>query len=275
MKLEAQHKSFFKAADVTEEGSVKAAFAELDVVDHDGDITRPGAFPEKELAFHVQHDSYSTLPVGKGRIFEEKGFAIFDAEFNMDIQAGRDAHASVKFQGDIQQWSYGYFVLESEPGDGKGFLRELKKLDVYEVSAVTAAAGKDTRTIDVKTRDNTINLLEHLAEAGDSDAEKFLAIVNAEGAEAEGMKFLDAINTEAKRVVALVDRADEIRTLRSERGADLGNEALASLMAAHDSLSRLVDGVKSALDAGDETVDPVTELVRFERNRARLAGHIQ
>jgi HK97 family phage prohead protease len=275
VNLEAQHKSFTKAADVSDEGTVKAAIAELDVVDHDGDITRPGAFPEKELAFHVQHDSYSQLPAGKGRIYEEDGFAVFDAVFNMDIQAGRDAHASVKFQGDVQEWSYGYFVKESSPGDGKSYLRELKKLDVYEVSAVTAAAGKDTRTLDVKNRDNTINLLEHLAQAGDSDAEKFLAIVNAEGEEAEGLKFIDAINTEAKRVVALVGRAEEIRNLRSEKGRNLGNEAVASLMEAHDSLSRLVDGVKSALDAGDETVDPMTELVRFEQNRARLAGHIQ
>lgn len=274
MKREAQHKSFFKNAEVTDEGSVKAAFAELDVVDHDGDITRPGAFPEKELAFHVQHDSYTNLPAGKGRIFEEDGFAIFDAAFNMDIQAGRDAHASVKFQGDIQEWSYGYFIEESSPGDGKSYMRELKKLDVYEVSAVTSAAGINTRTLDVKTRDNTINLLEHLAAAGDADAEKFLAIVNAEGEEAEGLKFIDAINTEAKRVVALVDRADEIRNLRSEKGRDLGNDAIASLMEAHDSLSLLLDGVKSAHDAGDETVDPMTELVRFEHSRAKLAGHI-
>jgi hypothetical protein len=53
---------------------------------------------------------------------------------------------------DLQEWSYGYNVLDGGPGifDGKR-VRELRKLDVFEVSPVLKGAGVGTGTLAIKS----------------------------------------------------------------------------------------------------------------------------
>jgi HK97 family phage prohead protease len=149
------HKSLshveIKSAD---RGEVSAAFSTFNVVDSDGDVTLPGAFEDgaEALISAYGHQSWSgALPVGKGRIRTTKSEAIFDGQFFMDTTQGRDTFAVVKALGGSQQWSYGFDVLDSEPGqfDGRD-VKMLKRLKVHEVSPVLIGAGVNTRTLAVK-----------------------------------------------------------------------------------------------------------------------------
>lgn len=137
-----------------EQGSIKAAFAQLDVVDHDGDITRPGAFPVKDVPMSAyNHTSWDgSLPVGKGTITEENGWAVFTGQFFMNTTHGRDAYETVKGLGPLAEYSYGYQVLDGGPVliEGKS-ARELRKLDVHEVSPVLMGAGIGTHTLAIKS----------------------------------------------------------------------------------------------------------------------------
>jgi HK97 family phage prohead protease len=161
------HKSLshveIKSAD---RGEVSAVFSTFNVVDSDGDVTVPGAFTDGEEALisAYGHQSWSgSLPVGKGRIRMTKSEAIFDGQFFMDTTQGRDTFAVVKALAAAQQWSYGFDVLDAEPGkfDGRD-VRMLKRLKVHEVSPVLIGAGVNTRTLAVKA------LIEHGYDAGDA-----------------------------------------------------------------------------------------------------------
>jgi phage head maturation protease len=136
-------------------GEVSAVFSTFNVVDKDNDVTLPGAYTEgaEVVISAYEHKSWGgALPVGKGRIRTTRTEAILDGQFFMDTTAGRDTFAVVKQLGAQQQWSYGYEVIDAEPGtfDGKE-VRFLKRLEVPEVSPVLVGAGIDTRTLAVKT----------------------------------------------------------------------------------------------------------------------------
>jgi hypothetical protein len=70
----------------------------------------------------------------------------------METDQGRNAYHTTKAMADLQEWSYGYQVLEGGPGafDGKA-VRELRKLDVFEVSPVLKGAGVGTGTLAIKS----------------------------------------------------------------------------------------------------------------------------
>ena len=137
-----------------ESGTLVAAFAQLNVVDHDGDITRPGAFPDKDVPMSAYgHTSWEgALPVGRGTIEEKGDWAIFTGQFFMDTTHGRDAYATVKGLGELAEYSYGYDILDSGPTqvDDRDVL-ELRKLDVFEVSPVLRGAGVGTHTLAIKS----------------------------------------------------------------------------------------------------------------------------
>jgi hypothetical protein len=140
-----------KSAD---KGEVTAVFSTFDVVDSDGDVTRSDAFEDgaEVLISSYQHTSWSgALPVGKGRIRTSRSEAILDGQFFMDTAAGKDTFAVVKALGERQQWSYGFDILDAEPGtfDGRD-VQFLKRLKVHEVSPVLVGAGVNTRTLATK-----------------------------------------------------------------------------------------------------------------------------
>lgn len=150
-----QHKQLSHVEIKSEDrGEFAAVFSTFNVVDSDGDITLPGAFEDgaEALVSSYGHTSWQgALPVGKGRIRQTKSEAIFDGQFFMDTTHGRDTFAVVKALGGSQQWSYGFDVLDSEPGkhDGRQ-VKLLKRLKVHEVSPVLIGAGVNTRTLAVK-----------------------------------------------------------------------------------------------------------------------------
>ncbi len=154
-------------------GEIEAVFATLDVVDHDGDVTRKGAFdtgaPVRISAWghSVWSDRGNKMPVGKGTIRETGTEAILDGKFFLDTTEGRDTFTVVKemsVDGPGQEWSYGFDIIDSEPTevDGKK-ARLLTKLKVHEISPVLLGAGIGTRTVGVKDTERP-----KLSEEGDA-----------------------------------------------------------------------------------------------------------
>jgi hypothetical protein len=135
-------------------GEVEAVFSTFNAIDSDGDVTLPGAFEDgaEVLISSYQHTSWSGVPpVGKGRIRTTDTEAILEGQFFMNIPAARDTFLVVKELGERQQWSYGFDVLEAEPGTFQGRdVRFLKRQLVHEVSPVLVGAGVGTRTLAAK-----------------------------------------------------------------------------------------------------------------------------
>lgn len=141
---------------LSETGEVTVAFSRFNVIDSDSDVTFPGALPAgKSVPISAYgHTSWDgALPTGKGTIREQGDLGILDGGFFMETDQGRNAYHTTKAMADLQEWSYGYNVLPpSGPGvfDGKR-VRELRKLDVFEVSPVLKGAGVGTATLAIKS----------------------------------------------------------------------------------------------------------------------------
>ena len=127
------------------EGKVSAVFSVFNSLDSDGDVVEPGAiksgFKSGNVPMVWAHKW--DMPIGKGYITEDNDKATFTGEFFMDTESGQEAYKIVKNMGDMQQWSFGYRVNDSEYGklkkdgsDSEEDVRFLKDLTVFEVSPV-------------------------------------------------------------------------------------------------------------------------------------------
>jgi hypothetical protein len=140
---------------LSETGDVTVAFSRFNVIDSDGDVTFPGAMPVGKAVpmSSYGHTSWDGAPpTGKGVISERLDLGIFAGGFFMETDQGRNAYHTTKAMADLQEWSYGYAVLDGPPGmfNGKR-VRELRKLDVFEVSPVLRGAGVGTHTLAIKS----------------------------------------------------------------------------------------------------------------------------
>lgn len=151
MELERKTLPFRLKADGPE-GSFRAVFSTFDVLDHDGDITRPGAFKADEPVI-VGSWGHKTadLPVGKGVIISDQREAAVEGAFFLDTTPGKDTYQTVKNLGDLGEWSYVFSVMKQSFGEHEGRqVRFLEDIKVYSVDPVLAGAGIGTRTTDIK-----------------------------------------------------------------------------------------------------------------------------
>jgi HK97 family phage prohead protease len=133
-------------------GEFRAIFSRFNVIDHDGDVTIPGAFKDGE-AIRISYwgHRWQDLPVGRGVIHQDDKVAWVDGQFFLDTLAGKETYQTVKNLGDLQEWSYGYDVNEAETGQFEDHdVQFLTSLTVHEVSPVMLGAGIGTETIDIK-----------------------------------------------------------------------------------------------------------------------------
>jgi hypothetical protein len=231
---------------LSETGEVVVAFAQLNVIDRDGDVTLPGAFPAKAVPMSAYgHTSWDgELPVGKGLISEAGDWAIFTGSFFMDTAQGRNAHATVKAMADLQEWSYGYEPVVADYGqrDGRS-VRLLKSIDVFEVSPVLLGAGVGTHTLAIKS--------------------------GAPGADAPYAEHLDRVLDEVK---ALVDRSRDRAAWRAKEGRGLSGSNLVSLGDLRDGLYAVTADLDDLLEPPKRYADPAT--VEALLGLARTAGVI-
>lgn len=135
-----------------EEGAFEAVFATFNVVDRDGDVIRPGAFTEgQKVRISAWGHNWNALPVGDGILSADETTSRVKGRFFLDTGGGLETYRTVKNLGPLQEWSFGFDILESSQGEFEGEqVRFLEKLDVYEVSPVMLGAGIGTRTTAIK-----------------------------------------------------------------------------------------------------------------------------
>jgi hypothetical protein len=201
-------------------GYVELAFAQLDVVDKDGDVTLHGAFTPKDVPMSAYgHTSWDgALPVGKGRIGEEGDWAVFRGQMFMDTTAGRETHATLKGLGELAEFSYGYIATDFAYGqqDGRN-VRFLKAIDTFEVSPVLVGAGLGThlRALKGGAPDTEMPWAEHLSRFRDT-SQAFLDHATARSAmrDAEGRKLSrsdrDGLREQRATLAAILAHLDEL-----------------------------------------------------------------
>lgn len=172
-------KAAFQIKENGEEGEVEAVFATLDVIDHDKDITIPGAFSAQEVIIEPWNHGWQ-LPAGKGIIREENGVAVLDGRFFIDTETGLENYKTVKNMGSLAEWSYTFNVLDQEPGvmDGEP-VNYLKRLDVIGVSPVTRGAGLGTGTRLIKSGGESRNAETDQDESESAERGKLRESLNA------------------------------------------------------------------------------------------------
>lgn len=239
-----------KAGDDAQEGAFSATFATLNVVDHHGDVTVPGAFEEgKEvLVGAYMHDMWQ-LPVGKGVIHADDERAWIDGQFFIDTRPGEDTYRTVKNAGGIMEWSYIFRVTDHDWGDfdtGKGVIevRYLKAIEVYSVDPVLKGAGIGTRTDHIKGLPTTTSF-------GDQADE-----------------LITAVSLFAKRAESRLEmRAKDGRSLSAD-----DRTRLEALVTGLDKLkARLEDAVRQPTST-DTQIDLQRAYLEFQRTEARLGG---
>lgn len=219
-------------------GSFMARIAMLNVIDKDLDITLPGAFEKGKtvLVSAYQHGSWGgMLPVGKAVINEIGDEVIAEGEFNLGTDTGKEHYESIKFSGELQEWSYGFRPVEFEYGEvDNQEVRYLKKVDVFEISPVLKGAGIDTVTLGIKS-DNTPYI---------EQAEAVLAAVSN-----------------------LIERTKSLADLRRKEGRDLSATNKERINNLQKSLREIEEGLKQAVESPELYQElALKEKIKFLKN---------
>lgn len=228
------------------EGTFRAVFSTFNAIDHDGDVTTPGAFKDgQEVRISAyNHASWGSghLPVGKGTIHQDDSEAWVDGQFFLNTAAGRETFEVVKAMGSLQEWSYGFDVLEGGEGEFNGEqVHFLRSLDVHEVSPVLLGAGINTRTLAAKARG--MKLSDHLdfAVAEIEVITKRVADAVAQRAE-KGQQLAEATRERAAELLASIERLREALAIEPQQQDDtdtpLALEDQAVLLRARENLRR-------------------------------------
>lgn len=146
-------------------GTFRAVVATYNVVDHDGDVTLPGALDtsKKVIVSPYNHSSideaYADMPVGAATITTVGDKAVAEGRFYTDTDDGRKAWQITKalYDDGLGEWSYGFRIpaggAVTDPkqlGEWPGAVRILKAVAPFEVSLVFAGAGIGTQTVTIK-----------------------------------------------------------------------------------------------------------------------------
>ena len=245
--METERKNITLEVKAEEEGAFTARIATLDVIDHDGDIIRPGAFPKaKELPVSAyQHTSWNgALPVGKAVIRESGADVLADGLFNLKTSGGRDTYEAVKFAG--SEWSFGFKVTASgsekeleayaKEHDGARPYRIITKVEPYEISPVLLGAGINTQTLGIKA----------------------------------GLTYDDQSEAALAAVESWVERTKSLADLRRGEGRDLSEPKKQRIEFLLKRLSELQSDLKGLLDTDDGRDKAAAVFLEFSRINARI-----
>lgn len=214
-----KHKTLSVDVKDADQGVIQAVFSTLNVKDHDGDVTLPGAFENgaEVRISQYNHASWNggAFPVGKGKISSDGEKATLTGQFFLKTSVGRDTFEAVKELGSLGEWSYGFDVLESEHGTHDGEpVQFLKKLKVHEVSPVLLGAGIGTHTVAAKSLGSMTDdeLAEEAERAFKALHDRGIAIPDVLAKAVHAQDAMHAAAAELKR------RKDGLRVLAAIRG---------------------------------------------------------
>jgi len=236
------------------EGKVEAVFSVFNTIDSDGDVVLPNSiksgYGDKGVAMVWGHDWKDVI--GRGEIIQDNDKAVFKGEFIMDTERGREAYNTVKAMGDLQQWSFGYEVVDSEKGafqkDGMQTqdVRYLKELKVWEVSPVLVGANQETYTLAVKNATDEVE--EKIEEVDETD----------------GKRFTDEIADVLNALVAVTNRAKELTALRLKKDKLLSKDSAEALSTLADEIQEIYQDIDTMLSQASP--EEVEEEVNVEAN---------
>lgn len=223
-----------KAASTT--GEFRAVFATFNVIDHDGDVTVPGAFKDgTEVIIGSFGHKTADLPVGKGVIVANDREASVEGQFFLDTGPGKDTYQTVKNLGGLGEWSYVFSVLKQSFGEKDGRpVRYLEDMKVYSVDPVLAGAGIDTRTTDIKS----LSFVEHGEEVKDA-LQEYLSRVK----ERTAVRGTEGRSLSAANVASLGELAESLKNLQGELGQLLRPKANDELELAYLAAQRILAGL--------------------------------
>lgn len=243
--MDTERKSLTVELKAGTEGAFTARIATLLVKDHDGDVTRAGAFPSGKSVpiSSYGHGSWQgMLTVGGATLMEEGNQALAEGQFNLKTQLGRDTYETLKFneeQGIPTEWSYGFRPVEFSFGEWEGEqVRFLEKLDVFEISPVLKGAGIETATLAIKSDQP---YADH--------AEAVLAAVSG-----------------------LLTRSRALATLRAKDGRGLSEANRERLVALQVKLCDVESEFKALLEAKGPEIDGTHLWLEFQKIQASLVG---
>lgn len=253
-------KKEYRAKDILsfdeEAGTVEAVFSVFNEVDSDGDVVLPNSirsgYGNKGVAMVWGHDWKNII--GKGKIVQDDDKAVFKGSFNLNTNAGREAYETVKAMADLQQWSFGFEVLDSEVGmfqkDGgeEKEVRYLKDLKVWEVSPVMVGANQNTSTVMLKNMEAEENETTDEIENGIEDSN----IEAQEVTKNVGLRFTDEVDNVLITMTALLKRAKELTALRLGKEKTLSSESAEALESLKDALQDMHQDIDTLLSIGTD-----------------------
>jgi len=236
------------------EGKVSAVFSVFNEIDSDGDVVLPksirSGYGDKGVVMCWGHDWKNII--GKGKIKQDDEQAVFEGEFNMNTTAGKEAYETVKAMGDIQQWSFGFEVNDSEHGmfkkDGgdEVEVRYLKDVKVWEVSPVLVGANQNTHTLAVKDKD-----IKDEEAVDDVDTE-FEEVKDEKDI---GLRFTDEVDNLLIKMVALLKRAKELTASRLGKEKTLSDNSVEALQSLKDALQDMHQDIDTLLRVGTDNTE--------------------
>lgn len=134
MQLETKFASL-EAEAVSDEGIISGYASRFNIVDQGGDIVLPGAFTESLKKRHplMLWSHYSDTPLGRWFDLEEDHIGLrVDGQLAMSTVKGRETFDLLKMKA-ISGLSIGYRTIKA---DRKGNARELKQVELFEISIV-------------------------------------------------------------------------------------------------------------------------------------------
>lgn len=229
--------------ELSEAGEVAVAFARFDVIDHDKDVIRKQSIPVGTTVAmsNFGHSSWdAALPIGKGVLGVTDELATFNGSFFLNTDQGRNGYETVKAMGSTQEWSFGFSITDSSPITFNGTtVREIRGLDIFEVSPVLKGAGIQTSTLAIKS---------DTPETGESYAEQLARYV--------------------AELSALLERTKDRKAFRESEGRDLSRENLEQLRKLLSDLQAHADAIKALLPAPVDDRAKRALMVEIERARA-------
>tara|TARA_R100001440_G_scaffold70521_2_gene92978 strand:- start:3935 stop:4771 length:837 start_codon:yes stop_codon:yes gene_type:complete len=227
---------------ITDNGTVEAVFSVFNEIDSDNDVVLPNAirsgYGEKGVVMCWGHDWKQII--GKGKIVTDENKATFKGKFNMTTNAGKEAYETVKAMEDMQQWSFGFEVNDSEMGSftkdsGESQeVRYLKDVKVWEVSPVMVGANQNTYTLAIK-------------EAKEQDE-----IIEQEENKDLGLRFTDEVDNLLIKMTALLKRSKELTALRLSKNKTLSEGSIDELEKLKDALQDMHQDIDTLLSVGTD-----------------------
>jgi HK97 family phage prohead protease len=247
-----------------ETGTVEAVFSVFNEIDSDNDVVLPksirSGYGDKGVAMVWGHDWKNII--GKGKIIQDDNKAVFKGSFNMNTNAGKEAYETVKAMGDLQQWSFGFEVLDSEVGlfskDGgeEKEVRYLKDLKVWEVSPVMVGANQNTHTVAVKNAEQEMETNDREIKNEVKSTEVEVEEINRDNI---GLKFTDEVDNLLIKMTAMLKRAKELTALRLGKDKTLSAESTEALENLKDALQDMHQDIDTLLRVGTDSVDEVID----------------